>query len=100
MEEFSFNALTALLWANKLITGLVISTLLAAILIQAYWDKVGYFVMRVWHGVPLIGKVARLSKQSLMLDSTAGRNRKANCATRTTRAMKRSAPKTWISSIK
>ncbi|MDP0965379.1 hypothetical protein Q6264_31525, partial [Klebsiella pneumoniae] len=57
------------LWANKLITGLVISTLLAAILIQAYWDKVGYFVMRVWHGVPLIGKVARLSKQSLMLDS-------------------------------
>jgi len=24
---------------------------------------------RVWHGVPLIGKVARLSKQSLMLDS-------------------------------
>lgn len=69
MEEFSFNALTALLWANKLITGLVISTLLAAILIQAYWDKVGYFIMRVWHGVPLIGKVARLSKQSLMLDA-------------------------------
>ena len=69
MEDFSFNALTALLWANKLITGLVISTLLAAILIQAYWDKVGYFVMRVWHGVPVIGKVARLSKQSLMLDA-------------------------------
>lgn len=69
MEEFSFNALTALLWANKLITGLVISTLLAAILIQAYWDKVGYFIMRVWHGVPLIGKVARLSRQSLMLDA-------------------------------
>ncbi len=61
--------LTALLWANKLITGLVISTLLAAILIQAYWEKVGYFVMRVWHGVPVIGKVARLSKQSLMLDA-------------------------------
>jgi len=69
MEDFSFNALTALLWANKLITGLVISTLLAAILIQAYWEKVGYFVMRVWHGVPVIGKVARLSKQSLMLDA-------------------------------
>ncbi|KAF1021045.1 MAG: hypothetical protein GAK37_03503 [Pseudomonas sp.] len=69
MEEFSFNALTALLWANKLVTGLVISTLLAAILIQAYWDKVGYFIMRVWHGVPLIGTVSRLSRDNLMLDA-------------------------------
>ena len=33
MEEFSFNALMALAWANKLITGGVISTLLAAILV-------------------------------------------------------------------
>lgn len=69
MEEFSFNALMALAWANKLITGAVISTLLAAILIKVYWDKVGYFVMRVWHGVPLIGSVARLAGSSTSADN-------------------------------
>lgn len=69
MEEFSFNALTALLWANKLITGFVISTLLAALLIQVYWEKVGYFLMRVWHGVPLIGTVARKARGNLKLDA-------------------------------
>ena len=69
MEEFSFNALMALAWANKLITGTVISTLMAAILIKVYWDKVGYFVMRVWHGVPLIGTVARLARSSTSADN-------------------------------
>jgi uncharacterized membrane protein (DUF485 family) len=69
MEDFSFNALTALLWAYKLTTSLVIATLIAAILIQVYWDKVGYFIMRIWHGVPLIGTVSSLSRESLTLDA-------------------------------
>ncbi|MDR6715419.1 hypothetical protein J2W83_005063 [Pseudomonas hunanensis] len=68
MEEFSFNALTALAMANKLITGAVVSTLLAIILIKVYWDKVGYFAMRIWHGFPLIGTVARLAKRSTSAD--------------------------------
>lgn len=68
MEDFSFNALMALAWANKLITGTVISTLLAAILIKVYWDKVGYFLMRVWHGMPLVGTVARLARGSTSTD--------------------------------
>lgn len=68
MEDFSFNALMALAWANKLMTGAVISTLFSAILIKVYWDKVGYFLMRVWHGVPLIGTVARLASGSTSTD--------------------------------
>lgn len=68
MEDFSFNALMALAWANKLITGAVISTLLAAVLIKFYWDKVGYFLMRTWHGVPLVGTVARLARESTSTD--------------------------------
>lgn len=68
MEDFSFNTLTALIAANKAITGGIISTLLAALLIMYYWEKVAYFVMRVWHGVPLIGSVARLSRASITAD--------------------------------
>ncbi|MFP6847640.1 MAG: hypothetical protein VCA57_02975 [Pseudomonas sp.] len=68
MEDFSFNALMALAWANKLLTGAVISTLLSAILIKVYWDKVGYFLMRVWHGIPLIGTVSRLASGSTSTD--------------------------------
>lgn len=69
MEEFSFNALMALAWANKLISGVVISTLLAIIAIKIYWDKVGYFAMRVWHGMPLVGTVARLARGSTSADN-------------------------------
>jgi hypothetical protein len=68
MEDFSFNALMAVAMANKLVTGAVISTLLSALLIKVYWDKVGYFLMRVWHGTPVIGTVARLASGSTSTD--------------------------------
>lgn len=68
MEDFSFNALMAVAMANKLVTGAVISTLLSALLIKVYWDKVGYFLMRVWHGTPVIGTVARLAGGSTSTD--------------------------------
>lgn len=69
MEDFSFNALMALATANKAITGAVVSTLLAVILIKVYWEQVSYFAMRVWHGFPLIGTVARLSRDGMIIDS-------------------------------
>ena len=53
----------------------LISTLLAAILIKVYWDKVGYFVMRVWHGVPLIGTVARLARSQTVGLAVRGTDR-------------------------
>lgn len=68
MQEFSFNALMALVWANKLISGAVLSTLLAIIAIKVYWEQVAYFVMRAWHGLPLIGTVARLARKNTSTD--------------------------------
>ncbi|WP_175652576.1 PXPV repeat protein [Pseudomonas sp. Marseille-P9899] len=69
MEDLSFKALMALAGANKLITGAVVTTLLSVILIKVYWEQVSYFAMRVWHGFPLIGTVARLSRSGMNLDS-------------------------------
>ncbi|ROZ83896.1 hypothetical protein EF096_07325 [Pseudomonas neustonica] len=69
MEDFSFNALMALALANKLITGSILSALISLLLIVIYWDKVRYFVMRVWHGIPVIGTVARLARSSTSSDS-------------------------------
>ncbi|MCT8166721.1 MULTISPECIES: hypothetical protein [unclassified Pseudomonas] len=68
MQEFSFNALMALVWANKLISSAVLSTLLAIIAIKIYWEQVAYFVMRAWHGLPLIGTVARLARKNTSTD--------------------------------
>ena len=69
MEDFSFNALMALATANKAITGAVVTTLLSVILIKVYWEQVSYFAMRVWHGFPVIGTVARLSRDGMIIDS-------------------------------
>lgn len=64
MDEFSLAALRSLILANQLLSVGIISFLLAAVTIYALWEKVGYFLMRVWHGVPLIGTVARLARNS------------------------------------
>lgn len=40
----------------------VVSVLLAAIVISALWDKVKWWWMNTWYSFPLIGHVARLSK--------------------------------------
>lgn len=69
MEDLSFKALMALAAANKLISGAVVSTLLAVLLIKVYWEQVSYFAMRLWHGFPLIGTVARLSRRGIKLDA-------------------------------
>ena len=64
MDEFSLAALRSLILANQLLSVGIISFLLAAVTIYALWEKVGYFLMRVWHGVPLVGTVARLARNS------------------------------------
>ena len=64
MDEFSLAALRSLILANQLLSVGIISFLLAAVTIYALWEKVGYFLMRVWHGVPLIGTVSRLARDS------------------------------------
>lgn len=40
----------------------IVSVLLAAIVISALWDKVKWWWMNTWYSFPLIGHVARLSK--------------------------------------
>lgn len=69
MQEMSFNALMALAWTNKLISAGVLSALLTVILIKVYWEQVAYFAMRVWHGLPFIGTVARLARASTTADN-------------------------------
>lgn len=69
MEDFSFGTLIALALANRLITALVIFGVVALILGIIYWEPLKYYLMRIWHGVPLIGTVARLARASTSSDA-------------------------------
>lgn len=53
--------LQMLVRTHALLTCAIIATLLAIALIAWLWEHVCYFTMRVWHGVPVIGTVARLA---------------------------------------
>jgi hypothetical protein len=58
VEDFSVSAIKSLILANQMLSAGILSLLVTSILAWAYWERVGYFVMRVWHGVPIIGTVA------------------------------------------
>lgn len=49
----------------------IVSVLLAAIVISALWDKVKWWWMNTWYSFPLIGHVARLSKD-VSIDQQSG----------------------------
>ncbi|WP_022964610.1 hypothetical protein [Halopseudomonas pelagia] len=61
-DFFSLAALLALMKLHYIITLSVLACVVLLTFVVCYWEQVAYFAMRVWHGVPLIGTVARLSK--------------------------------------
>ncbi|UBO74147.1 hypothetical protein [Aeromonas rivuli] len=68
MEDFSLAALKALILANQMLTVGIISFLLSAVAVWKHWENVSYFLIRVWHSLPLIGTVARLSRKPASVD--------------------------------
>lgn len=69
MEDFSLAALKSLILANQLFTAGLLSLLVTALIVRKYWEEVSYFLIRVWHSLPLIGTVARLSRKRSSVDS-------------------------------
>lgn len=63
MQDFSLSSMLALMVANRLATASLIFLFVAIVIAALNWDKVCYFVRRVWHSTPLIGTVARLARQ-------------------------------------
>lgn len=65
MEELSvLQKFLQLIMANWLIAALILTSLIAVIAAVLNWDGVSYMVMRLWHGVPIVGSVARLAKKA------------------------------------
>ena len=68
MEDFSLAALKALILANQMLTVGIISFLISAVVMWRHWENVSYFLIRVWHSLPLIGTVARLARKPASVD--------------------------------
>lgn len=64
MQDYSFEQVLAQIMANRLLTAVILGGVTALLFIALNWDKVRYFVMRLWHTVPLIGTVSRLAHQT------------------------------------
>ena len=69
MEDFSVSAIKSLILANQLLSAGLLSLLVTSILAWAYWERVGYFIMRVWHGVPVIGTVASYARKEPVIQA-------------------------------
>ncbi|MBS0857404.1 MULTISPECIES: hypothetical protein [unclassified Tatumella] len=63
MNDFSLGGLGAQIIEHRLLTLCIILLLLAAGIAYKKWDDVRYFCMRVWHVMPLVGTVAKASRQ-------------------------------------
>lgn len=68
MEDFSLAALKALILANQMLTVGIVSFLVSAVVVWRHWEHVSYFLIRVWHSLPLIGTVARLARKPASVD--------------------------------
>lgn len=68
MEDISFAAFKALILANQMLTAGIVSLLISAVVIWKYWEEVSYFLIRMWHSMPLIGTVARLARRPGTVD--------------------------------
>ena len=65
--------------AYRAIIGAVVVTLLATVIIIKWWDEVKLFWKSVGYGLPLIGKVSRLSKDTARDSSGWFQSEKALC---------------------
>ena len=63
MHDFSPSSMLALMMANRLVTVSLTSMLVAIVIAAMNWDKVSYFIRRIWHCIPLIGTVSRWARQ-------------------------------------
>lgn len=63
-DFFDMAALLSLMRTHYLITLMIITGLVSLIIAWRNWEQISYFLMRTWHGIPLIGTVARLAKGS------------------------------------
>lgn len=59
MQESAMAAFKAFIAANEMAIISITAVFVLLCLLKFYWEKVGYFTMRIWHGVPLIGTVSR-----------------------------------------
>lgn len=80
MEDLSLAALKSLILANQMLTAGIISLLVSAVVVWKYWEQVSYFLIRVWHSLPLIGTVARLSRKPSSVDSDGWINHEVTLA--------------------
>ncbi|MNG81884.1 hypothetical protein D3C79_405500 [compost metagenome] len=69
MEDLSLAALKALILANQMLTAGLASLLVTVLIVRHYWNEVSYFLLRVRHGFPLIGTVARLARKPASVDT-------------------------------
>nr|WP_219925302.1 hypothetical protein [Aeromonas veronii] len=46
----------------------LVSFLISAVVVWRHWENVSYFLIRVWHSLPLIGTVARLARKPASVD--------------------------------
>lgn len=74
MQDFSPSSMLALMMANRLATMSLITLFVAIVIAALNWDRVCYFVRRVWHCFPLIGTVARLARQVKQNNDQADEN--------------------------
>ncbi|MCT7592951.1 zinc ribbon domain-containing protein [Aliarcobacter butzleri] len=58
MVEF----LEEVLATHRVLLSIIISTLIAAIIIRVYWKRVEFWWTCTWYSFPVIGKIAKLSK--------------------------------------
>lgn len=64
MNEFLGDILTT----HKLLLSIIVLTLIVAILIMNYWDRVKFWWLCTWYSFPLIGKISKLSKDIKSVD--------------------------------
>ena len=68
------ETLRALILANQLFAVLLLTGGLTVLIAWICWEKLGYFIMRVWHGLPLIGTVARMGSKNPIVQADGWTN--------------------------
>ncbi len=64
MVEF----LEEVLVAHRLLLSIIVLTLIVAVIIMKYWDRVKFWWTCTWYSFPVIGKIASLSKDITSVD--------------------------------
>lgn len=64
MVEF----LEEVLATHRVLLSIIVLTLIAAVIIMKYWDRVKFWWTCTWYSFPVIGKIAKLSKDITSVD--------------------------------